>query len=62
MGGFQGAEGHDSGAEWFVENQEEELDAPNEFFYDRESSQLGCSIQGGSRLLMILKIQIIRVF
>ena len=40
VGGFQGAEGHDSGAEWFVENQEEELDAPNEFFYDRESSQL----------------------
>jgi len=30
VGGFQGAEGHSTGAEWFIENLEEELDAPNE--------------------------------
>ena len=35
---FQGAEGHDSGAEWFVENSLDFLDAPNEFFYDKAPS------------------------
>ena len=39
-GGFQGSEGHVSGAEWFVENVMEELDAPNEFFFDKASSSL----------------------
>ena len=39
-GGFQGAEGHGSGAEWFVENVMEELDAPNEYFFDPQTSEL----------------------
>jgi hypothetical protein len=40
MGGFQGAEGHSAGAEWFVENVLEELDSPNEFFYDKAAKEL----------------------
>jgi hypothetical protein len=39
-GGFQGAEGHSKGAEWFIENVIEELDAPNEFYYDKASKEL----------------------
>mmetsp|Transcript_4480 Transcript_4480/g.11420 ORF Transcript_4480/g.11420 Transcript_4480/m.11420 type:complete len:899 (+) Transcript_4480:19-2715(+) len=39
-GGFQGAEGHDTVAEWYIENVEEELDAPNEFFHDVVNSRL----------------------
>ena len=39
-GGFQGAEGHDTGAEWFVENVFEELDAPNEFYFDKAPNTL----------------------
>ena len=39
-GGFQGAEGHSKGAEWFVENVIEELDAPNEFYFDKTSKEL----------------------
>lgn len=38
--GVQGAEGHSSGAEWFIEDVIEELDAPNEFFYDKEAKEL----------------------
>ena len=40
IGGFQGARGSDKGAEWFVENVFEELDAENEFFFDKETSEL----------------------
>jgi len=40
IGGFQGAEGHDTGAEWFVENIEEELDSANEFWFDAATSTL----------------------
>eukprot|EP00037_Helgoeca_nana_P007698 m.69925 g.69925 ORF g.69925 m.69925 type:complete len:224 (+) comp18448_c0_seq2:1623-2294(+) len=39
-GGFQGARGSNSGAEWFVENVREELDFPMEFFYDRKEMKL----------------------
>ena len=39
-GGFQGARGSDKGAEWFVENFREELDFPNEFFYDKTAKKL----------------------
>jgi hypothetical protein len=39
-GGFQGARGSDKGAEWFVENFKEELDYPNEFFYDKVAKKL----------------------
>ena len=40
IGGFQGARGSDQGAEWFIENVFEELDAPNEFFFDSATSEL----------------------
>ena len=33
-GGYQEARGCGSGAEWYVENMMEELDAPNEWYYD----------------------------
>eukprot|EP00698_Gefionella_okellyi_P023671 TRINITY_DN8153_c0_g1_i1.p1 TRINITY_DN8153_c0_g1~~TRINITY_DN8153_c0_g1_i1.p1 ORF type:complete len:532 (+),score=110.27 TRINITY_DN8153_c0_g1_i1:508-2103(+) len=39
-GGFQGARGNDQGAEWFIENVFEELDNPNEFFYNAADSTL----------------------
>jgi hypothetical protein len=39
-GGFQGARGNNKGGEWYVENIFEELDNPNEYFYDEETSQL----------------------
>ncbi|EGD73635.1 hypothetical protein PTSG_05343 [Salpingoeca rosetta] len=39
-GGFQGARGSDSGAEWFIENVFEELDAPNEYYYDARKGAL----------------------
>jgi hypothetical protein len=40
IGGFQGARGSNKGAEWFVENIMEELDAENEFYFDESSSML----------------------
>jgi hypothetical protein len=39
-GGHQGGEGNDAGAEFFVEGVREELDAPNEFFFDAASQTL----------------------
>eukprot|EP00041_Stephanoeca_diplocostata_P018365 m.384320 g.384320 ORF g.384320 m.384320 type:complete len:858 (+) comp20990_c0_seq2:333-2906(+) len=39
-GGFQGAEGHDTVAEWYIENVEEELDFPNEFYHDAANNRL----------------------
>jgi hypothetical protein len=39
-GGFQGARGADHGGDFFVENVREELDAPNEFFFDKVASKL----------------------
>eukprot|EP00947_MAST-08B_sp_MAST-8B-sp1_P004183 g4183.t1 len=38
-GGFQGARGG-PGSDWFVQNIREELDAPNEFFYDQDTKRL----------------------
>jgi hypothetical protein len=32
-GGFQGARGDNNGAEWFIENIFEELDAPMEVYH-----------------------------
>lgn len=39
-GGFQGARGSDAGSEWYVENIAEELDFPNEYFYDKRTKKL----------------------
>ena len=39
-GGNQGGEGADYADEWWIENVAEELDAPNEYFYDKSSRQL----------------------
>ena len=39
-GGFQGARGQSSGAEFYIENVMEELDSPNEWFYDEETKTL----------------------
>lgn len=36
-GGFQGARGNDKGDEFFIENVMEELDYPNEWFFDTSS-------------------------
>ncbi len=40
QGGNQGGEGNEGAGEWFVENLREELDAPNEYFYDAATKQL----------------------
>ena len=40
QGGFQSRSGDDQGAEWFVENIFEELDAPGEWFYDKIEKKL----------------------
>jgi hypothetical protein len=40
FGGFQDARGATKGAEWYVENVREELDHPNEFFYDPKTQQV----------------------
>lgn len=39
-GGFQGARGNDVGGEWYVENIFEELDNPNEYYYDEDTMML----------------------
>ena len=39
-GGFQEARGCGSGAEWYVENIREELDAPGEWFFDEADNKL----------------------
>ena len=39
-GGFQGARGNSNGAEIVVENVMEELDSPNEWFFDEDSKTL----------------------
>ena len=39
-GGFQAAVGDQTGAEWYVENIFEELDAPGEWFYDEAEKKL----------------------
>lgn len=40
IGGFQGARGSNNGQEFFIENVLEELDAPNEFYYDSAAGEL----------------------
>ena len=39
-GGFQGARGASTGAEWWLDNVFEELDFPNEYFYHRSQGKL----------------------
>lgn len=39
-GGYQGARGNKNGAEFYIENVFEELDSPNEWFYDEKSKML----------------------
>eukprot|EP00935_MAST-01C_sp_MAST-1C-sp1_P002470 g2470.t1 len=39
-GGFQGAEGSDAGGVWYIENLLEELDYPNEWWYDEAEKKL----------------------
>ena len=39
-GGFQGAEGSDGGGTWYIENVFEELDWPNEYFFDEVTREL----------------------
>ena len=39
-GGFQGARGNNNGDEFYIENVMEELDYPNEWYYDKESMKL----------------------
>jgi hypothetical protein len=39
-GGNQGGEGADVAKEWWIENVREELDGPNEYFFDRETREL----------------------
>jgi len=45
-GGFQGAEGHDTVAEWYISGLIEELDAANEYFYDRDAGKLYLCFNG----------------
>eukprot|EP01062_Namystynia_karyoxenos_P023974 TRINITY_DN19300_c0_g1_i1.p1 TRINITY_DN19300_c0_g1~~TRINITY_DN19300_c0_g1_i1.p1 ORF type:complete len:935 (+),score=273.61 TRINITY_DN19300_c0_g1_i1:66-2870(+) len=39
-GGHQGGEGDEAGGEWFIEGPEEELDAPNEWWFDAAAQTL----------------------
>ena len=36
----QGGEGNDAAGEWFIENVKEELDQPNEYFFDTATNEL----------------------
>lgn len=45
-GGNQGGEGSDSASEWWVEGVQEELDAPNEFYYDADTETLSLYYNG----------------
>ena len=45
-GGNQGGEGNDQAGEWFIENVAEELDGPNEFFFDPSTRQLDVVVNG----------------
>lgn len=50
---MQGARGSDKGAEWFIENVFEELDGPNEYFYNATSGKVPSPRQrkgGGSKM------------
>eukprot|EP01083_Nonionella_stella_P316553 1148432_1 len=40
FGGFQGAEGMNRGAEWYIENVFEEISIPNEYFYNQSTNTL----------------------
>ena len=39
-GGFQGARGNDVGSDWYIENVFDELDYPNEYFFDKDTGKL----------------------
>ncbi len=39
-GGNQGGEGSESAGEWWIEGMKEDLDAPNEYWYDEEAKEL----------------------
>eukprot|EP00759_Apiculatamorpha_spiralis_P016491 PhF_6_TR2266/c0_g1_i2/m.3917 len=39
-GGFQGAEGQDTASNFYIENVMDELDSPNEYFYNRTTGML----------------------
>lgn len=39
-GGFQGARGNDNGDNFYIENVMEELDSPNEWFYDKSTGMM----------------------
>ena len=39
-GGFQGARGNDNGDEFYIENVMEELDSPNEWYFDQQTMKL----------------------
>ena len=45
-GGNQGARGSDEGGDWFIENVIEELDYPNEFFFDKKQGLLYLNYNG----------------
>jgi len=45
-GGNQGSDGNDEAAEWFIEGIIDELDAPNEYFYDAETQLLYLMFNG----------------
>jgi len=47
-GGFQGGEGSDNAAEWWIEGVLEELDAPNEYFFDEASRLLFWNYNGST--------------
>lgn len=47
-GGFQGAEGHDAVAEWFVSGLLKELDSANEYWYDSAHGKLYLMYNGSA--------------
>ena len=69
-GGHQGGEGSDSGAEYWVQGLLEELDAPNEYFYDARAGKLffmpnasaGDANPDGSPKLQLAEVPSLSVF
>jgi hypothetical protein len=49
-GGNQGGEGNDAAGEWFIENVYEELDQPNEYFFDAKTNDLHVWYNGTTAL------------
>ena len=54
----QGGEGNDAAGEWFIENVKEELDQPNEYFFDTATNELHLWFNGCVSLCICLSLSL----